>query len=380
METELKRGLEDVVVARTELCFIEGEKGILEYRGYSINDLAKNPNFEEVIYLLWYGKLPNKKQLSDFSKKLRMHRKIDSDVIKIIKKCYKNIDAMDALRTAVSYLAQCDPDLNDNSTEANIRKGIKLAAKFPTIVAAFYRIKSGKKIIPPNPKLLAGANFLYMLHGKVPNEVESLAMETDFVLTAEHELNASTFATRVTVSTLSDLHSAICSGIGTLKGVLHGGARAEVYKMLDEIKSATRAEAYIKNLIDKGEKVMGFGHRVYKTYDPRALIFREVAKKLGKNVNDMRWFDISIKVEETVIREIVGKKGKPIYTNVDFYTGAVYKYLKIPPEITTAIFAIGRIAGWVAHCLEQYNDNRLIRPLGLYVGPHNQKYIPVEKR
>ncbi len=380
MAEEFKEGLEDVIAAKTQLSFIDGKRGILEYRGYNINDLAKYSDFEEVTYLLWYGRLPNKKELQDFSKKLRSERKIDAGVIKILKICPKNIDAMDALRTSISYLAQCDKDLNNNSQEANIRKGIRITAKFPTIVAAFHRTKNGKKVIPPNPKLSHGANFLYMLHGKIPNEIEAKAMEADFLLTAEHELNASTFTARITVSTLSDLHSAVCSGIGALKGPLHGGARAEVYKMLDNVKSPDRAETYIKGLIDKGQKIMGFGHRVYKYYDPRALIFREIARQLAQNAKDSRWYDISLKIEETVVKELVEKKGKPIYPNVDFYTGAVYKYLKIPPELSTAIFAIGRIAGWVAHCLEQYSDNRLIRPLALYVGPHDQEYIPIEKR
>lgn len=380
MAEEIKEGLQDVIAAKTQLSFIDGQKGILEYRGYNINDLAKYSNFDEVTYLLWYGKLPSKKELYLFSKKLRSERKINPDIIKILKTCSKNIDAMDALRTSVSYIAHCDPDLSDNSTESNLRKGIRLAAKFPTIIAAFYRVKYGKKVIQPNPKLPAGANFLYMLHGKIPTDIQAKAMETDLVLTAEHELNASTFTARVTVSTLSDLHSAICSAIGTLKGVLHGGARAEVYKMVEKIKSPDRAESYINNLLNKGIKIMGFGHRVYKTYDPRALIFKEVSHQLAQEAKNSKWYDISKKIEDTVIKELVEKKGKPIYPNVDFYTGAVYKYLDIPSELTTSIFAISRISGWVAHCLEQYADNRLIRPLGLYIGPHNQKYIPMEER
>ncbi len=377
---EFKIGLEGVVAAKTKLSFIEVKKGILEYTGYNINDLVKNSNFEEILFLLWYARLPKKKELDNFSKKLRSERKIDPGVVKILRTCTKKIDAMDALRTSISYLGQCDKDLNDNSREANLRKGIRLAAKFPTIVAAFYRVKNGEKIIQPNPKLSSGANFLYMLKGKIPKDIEANAMEADFILTAEHELNASTFTARVTVSSLSDLHSAICSAIGTLKGVLHGGARAEVYKMLEDIKSPERAERYIMDLLSKGNKIMGFGHRVYRTYDPRALIFRDVAKRLAVYYDNMKWYNISVKIEEIVIRELVEKKGKPIYPNVDFYTGPVYKYLKIPPELTTAIFAISRISGWVAHCLEQYEDNRIIRPAAIYIGPHNQKYIPIEKR
>ncbi|MBI1972443.1 citrate/2-methylcitrate synthase [Candidatus Woesearchaeota archaeon] len=380
MADEVKRGLEGVVAATTKLSFIDGAAGILEYCGYNITDIARFATFEEVMYLLWYGRLPTQKELRAFSQKIRRERTIDSSVIRILQTCAKHIDAMDALRTAVSYLAQCDPDLSNNSAEANIRKGIRLAAKFPTIVAAFYRVKQGKKVIAPMLNLSSGANFLYMLRGTIPNEVEANAMETDFILTAEHELNASTFTTRVTVSTLSDLHSAICSGISTLKGPLHGGARAEVYKMLDKIQKPERAEAFIQRALKQGQKIMGFGHRVYKTYDPRAILFKETALALANFKKDKKWYMIATKVEDVVIKELVEKLGKPIYPNVDFYTGPVYKYLDIPSELTTAIFALGRIAGWVAHALEQYADNRLIRPNALYIGPHNLKYVPLEQR
>ncbi len=380
MTDEVKRGLEGVVAATTKLSFIDGNAGILEYCGYNINDVTRFATFEEVMYLLWYGRLPTKKELTIFSQKVRRERRIDASIVRIIKTCAKRIDAMDALRTAVSYLAQCDPDLQNNSAEATIRKGIRIAAKFPTIVAAFYRVKQRKKVIAPKVNLPPGANFLYMLRGTIPNEIEARAMETDFILTAEHELNASSFTARVVVSTLSDLHSAICAGIGTLKGQLHGGARAEVYKMLEEIQSPERAEAYIQRALRQGQKIMGFGHRVYRTYDPRAKLFKETAQALAKSKGDKKWYEIATKVEDVVIRELVEKLGKPIYPNVDFYTGPVYHYLGILSELTTAIFALGRIAGWVAHVLEQYADNRLIRPDAIYTGPHNLKYIPVEQR
>ncbi len=380
MAIQFKPGLEGIIAAKTELSFIDGKRGILEYRGYDINDLAARSNFEEVTYLLWFGKLPTKKELGKFSKELRSQRGIDFDVVRVIRTCNFNIDAMDALRSAVSYIAHCDPDLNDNSFEANIRKGSRLAAQFPTIVASFYRIRKGKKPVQPDPKLSPGANFLYMLRGEMPDEIEARAMDLDFLLTAEHELNASSFAARVAVSTSSDLHSAVCSAIGTLKGPLHGGARAEVYKMMDKIGKPERAAPYVKELLAKGKKAMGFGHRVYKTFDPRAKIFKRTAYDLARDAGDMSHYDTAAKVEETVIRELVEKAGKPVYTNVDFYTGAVYKYLQIPPQLATSIFALGRIAGWVAHALEQYADNRLIRPLAEYTGPHKQTYVPIENR
>jgi len=377
---EIKRGLEGVVVGESSLSSIDGKKGKLIYRGYDIKDLADNSNFEEVIYLLWFGKLPNKSQLQSLKNKIRKERKLDSSCISILKKGIKQTTSMDVLKTITSYLAQTDPDLNKNDEAANIRKGIRLAAKFPTIVAYYWRLKQGKKPIPPKIKLSPGANFLYMLNGKLPTELQARAMELDFLLTAEHGINASTFATMVTTSTLSDLHSAVLSGISTLKGPLHGAARMLVYRTLEKIKSPNNVESYITNKIKKHERIMGFGHRVYKTFDPRAKIFKEVSKQLAEESKNDKWYNISTKMEEIILREFVQKRNKPIYPNVDFYTGAVYKYLNIPAELSTGVFAIGRIAGWTAHILEQNKNNRLIRPKAIYIGPMSAKYIPIEKR
>lgn len=370
---EIKKGLEGVVALETAISFIDGKKGVLEYRGYSIEDIAAKLDYPAVAYLLLYSRLPNKAELAAFTRMLRRESKVDEDVLAVLRKCPKNIDAMDALRTAVSYLAHCDRDLNDNSLAANLRKGVRLIAKMPTIVAAFYRIKSGQEPVAPHPRFSRGANFLYMLTNKRPSELEARAVETDFVLTAEHELNASTFAARIAISTLSDLHSAICSGISTLKGPLHGGARLEVIKMLEEIGDQSRAEKYVLDALAAKKRIMGFGHRVYKTYDPRAKIFKQLALDLAKEQRDMRWFNIAETIEATVLRELVEKRGKPIYPNVDFYAGVLYEYLRIPKELSTAMFALGRVSGWIAHCLEQFEDNKLIRPVASYVGPHGLK-------
>jgi len=363
----IKKGFQDVVVLETRISFIDGIKGILEYRGIDINELSKL-SYEEVSYLLLHEKLPDRNELSVFIKQLREERDISTETIKVLSTCDFNIEAMDALRTAVSYISQCDPDLNDNSPEANIRKGMSLIARFPVIVAAFYRVRHGKEPVSPDAALSRGANFLYMLKGTRPADMEAGLIEKDFILSAEHELNASTFSTRITVSTLSDLHSAVISGLSTLKGPLHGGARMAVMNMLDEISSPANAQEYIQSQISNGHRIMGFGHRVYKTYDPRAKIFKESVKKIAEEKNDYKWYDMAVNIEETVFKELVEKQGKPIYPNVDFYAAVAYKYLEIPPQLATSVFAIGRVSGWIAHILEQYADNRLIRPRAKYVG------------
>lgn len=364
--TELKRGLEDIVALETRISCIDGKKGILKYRGIDISNLSKY-NYNTVSYLLVYGKLPDKSELEAFTKQLREERNIDEGTKIVLSTCNFNIEAMDALRTAISFIAHCDFDLNDNSVEANTKKAIKLISKFPTIVAAFQRMREGMEPVPPDKDLSHGENFLYMLRGERPDRIEAEIMEKDFILSAEHELNASTFSTRVTASTLSDLHSAIISGLSTLKGPLHGGARLAVMEMLDEIGSPENAEKYVLDLISEKKKVMGFGHRVYKTIDPRAKIFKELTKKIAEDRGDMKWFNIAENMERTVQCELVEKRGRSIYPNVDFYAGVVYKYLQIPPKLATAVFAIGRVSGWAAHILEQYADNRLIRPRARYI-------------
>ncbi|MFP4654282.1 MAG: citrate/2-methylcitrate synthase [Methanohalobium sp.] len=358
---EIIKGLQDVIALETHISYIDGENGILRYRGIDINDLVNLP-YDSVSYLLLKGSLPDVTELATFSKKLKDERVINENLIQAIRTCNFNIEAMDALRTVVSHMSHCDPDLNDNSHDANIRKSTKLISRFPTIVASFSRIKNGYEPLMPDTNLSHGANFLYMLNGEKPEKTVTEIMEKDFILIAEHELNASTFSTRITASTLSDLYSAIISGLGTLKGPLHGGARMAVMNMLDEVDSSDDAEQYVMDLIENHQKIMGFGHRVYKTYDPRSNIYKGLAKKLAEEKSDTTLYEIAERIENTVIRELVEKRNKPIYPNADFYSGVIYKYLGLHPKLATSVFAIGRVSGWIAHCLEQYSDNKLIRP------------------
>jgi citrate synthase len=343
------------------ICFIDGLEGILKYREIDINQLVELP-YDAVSYLLIQGELPADQELVEYSARLQGEREISREVLNVIRMCNFSVDAMEALRTVVSFMSQFDPDLDDSSPEGNMRKAIRLIAKIPTIVAAYYRISNGKEPVPPDASLSHGANFLYMLKGSKPTALEAEVMEKDFILSAEHELNASTFSSRVTASTFSDLYSAIVSGLCTLKGPLHGGARAEVMNMLEEIGSPENAENYVLEKLSQRERIMGFGHRVYKTYDPRGTIFKQLSKQLAEEKGDMHWFKTGEIIENTVIHELVEKKGKPIYPNVDFYSGVIYKYMDIPPQLATSIFAIGRVSGWIAHCFDQYERKRIIRP------------------
>lgn len=370
---DIKRGLEGVVVAESKVCFIDGLKGKLLYRGYDINDIA-HCSYEEISYLLIYGKLPNKKGLLKYKKELQRKRHISQRILNLMHDYCPDTTGMEALRTTISALACHDPDVRKVSLEDHQRNGIDLVAKFPTIVAAYERIRKGEKPIKPHPKLGHAANFLYMLTAKSPDDISVKAMDTDFVLHAEHGFNASTFAVRVTISTLSDMHSAITSGIGTLKGPLHGGASEEAWMTLKQIGSQNRVEEYVKAALARHEKIMGFGHRVYKTYDPRARILKKMAYTLSEQKGNMRWYDTAAKVEETMIKE------KNIYPNVDFYSSIVYHELGIPLDLDTPIFAIARISGWIAHALEQYADNKLIRPREFYTGPMYIEFVPLEKR
>ncbi|NOQ53179.1 MAG: citrate/2-methylcitrate synthase [Thermoplasmata archaeon] len=357
----MKNGLEGVEVLTTRISYIDGDEGYLEYRGHDIRELA-DLDYETVSYLLLFGNLPSADELTDWSSRLRAERNIDDNMVDVMKICNFNIEAMDALRTAISFESHCDMDLNDNSQEANVRKAIRLIAKFPTIIAAFWRINNGKKVMQPDPELSHGANFLYMLRGERPSELEARAIETDFIISAEHELNASTFSARVTASTLSDLHSSVISGISTLNGPLHGGARMEVMQYMEKILTSEAAEEFVKEKIAHKERIMGFGHRVYKTYDPRARIYKDLARTFANEHPEERWFEIAETIENTVNAEFVEKKGKPIYTNVDYWSAVVYEYLGLSPRLATSLFAIARVSGWIAHVLEQYADNRLIRP------------------
>ena len=374
-EIELKRGLQGVYIDKTLSSFIDGTEGKLLYRGYSIHDLAEKSTFEETVYLLLYGKLPNQGELDDFDALLRANRSIPAEVIEIIR-LVKNAHPMDVLRTAVSALAAYDPDVTDNSLEATLRKGIRLTAQAPTIVTAHARINSGEAPVEPNPDLNQAANFLYMLFGKEPTPAESRLMEKDFILHAEHGINASAFAARVAASTVADLHSAIVSGIGTLKGPAHGGAAEEVMKMALEIGEEDRAEEYTREILNGGGRVMGFGHRVYKVEDPRARHLRSECEALGEQKGQPKWFSILSKVAE--VMEPYAARG--ICPNVDFWAGAMYHLMDIPKEVFICIFAMGRIPGWTVQVMEQYSNNILLRPLLLYEGLMDVEYMPIDQR
>jgi citrate synthase len=375
METSLARGLKDVVLDTTESSFIDGEAGVLLYRGYTIHDLAQNSNFEEVCYLLLHGALPTKAQLDEFSSRISSQRGLPTEVIEVIK-LVQGAHPMDVLRTATSALAAFDPDTEDNSREANLRKSERLVAQFPTIVAAHHRVRSGLDPVPPRADLSHAANFLYMLDGKEADQEAVEAMDLDFLLHAEHGANASAFAARVTASTLSDLHSSIVTAIGTLKGPLHGGAAEAVQKMTSEIGSPENADEYIKHKLEAKERIMGFGHRVYRAEDPRARHMRERSRVLGEKMGHSEWYQILTQVE----KDMAPYQSRGIYVNVDFYAGSVYALLGLPEDLFVPIFAIGRIPGWCIEILEQYDNNMLIRPLLKYVGPKDLSFVPLEKR
>jgi len=368
---EVKKGLKGVVISESEICSIDGKKGILVYRGYNIHDFAEKASYEETAYLLLFKRWPNKKELNKFKTQLAKERDLPQAVWVTLKTISKKGTPMAALRTIVSELSAFDARADDNSEKENIRKSISLIAKFPTIVANYYRIKHGKSIIKPKKSLGHATNFLYMLNGKAPDKLSERIFDTCLVLHAEHGFNASTFSARVTIATLSDFYSAITSAIGTLKGPLHGGANTAVMKILKEVKSVNHVERYIKGKLKRHELIMGFGHRVYRTMDPRAVILKEFSHKLGKRIGNTKWIDISEMIFEVVQRE------KGLWPNVDFFSASTYHYLGIPLEIYTPIFAISRIAGWSAHVLEQLGDNKLIRPLANYTGKKNLKFKPL---
>ncbi len=370
----LSVGLAGVVIAESTISLVDGEAGKLYYRGYRIEDLAQNCSFEEVTYLLLYEKLPNRKELDAFVNELRRRRTLPDHIVKMMKSYAKHMNTMEALRTTVSALAAGDPDASKVSYEDNLKNGIGLIAKFPTIVAYHHRLKQGKSVVQPNSKLGFAANFLYMLTGKVPDEMSVRAMDMDFVLHAEHSFNASTFGVRVTVSTLSDMHSALTTGVGILKGPLHGGAAQEVMHMLREIKTPKNARKYVMDALAKHTLIMGYGHRVYKVYDPRARVLKKTATDLSRIKHNMKYMQIADILEDVMSRE------KNIYPNVDFYSSIVYHALGLPLELDTPIFAIARSSGWVAHALAQYKNNKLIRPLDRYVGPIDLKFVPIDMR
>ncbi len=375
MTQTVKKGLESVVVADSQICYIDGQRGILRYRGLDIDDLARYASFEETIYLLWFGQLPTQAQLDDFKAKLAAERSLDESLWAMLTSFPCWPVPMEALRTAVSALSSCDPHSGDEGRQANLHKAIYLAAKVPTIMAYYQRHAQGLEPVPPSPKLSHAANFLYMLHGQPPSLIEEKAMDLVLVLLAEHGFNASTFTARVTASTLSDLYSTITSAIGTLKGPLHGGANERAMTMLLEIGDESKVETYIDAALAAKRRIMGFGHRVYKVIDPRAVQLRSMVCTLEEEAAEPRWCHLSLKVDDVVRERKAG-----LYPNVDFYSAPTLYTLGVPTGLFTPIFAMSRVGGWIAHVLEQFDDNRLIRPRSNYTGPDSRAYVPLAER
>ncbi len=369
-----KGGLEGIVVGKTELSFIDGAQGRLTYRGIDIHDLAKNSTFEEVCYLLWYGHLPKAAELEDLKRRLAQERAVPNDIIAALRVLAPRSPPMEALRTTVSALSAFDPDVAKNDPIGNQRKAVRITAKTATLVAAYHRLRAGLEPIAPTPDLSHAANFLYMLTGARPDAEIARDFDVALVLHVDHGFNASTFTARVTASTLSDMHSAITSAVGTLKGPLHGGANEAVMHMLEEIGSAEAAREHVRGKLAHKEKIPGFGHRIYKTLDPRAPHLAEMSERLGKRSGNLKWYEMSSAIQRVV------KEEKGLDANVDFYSASAYHSMQIPTDLFTPIFAIARVAGWSAHVMEQLKDNRLIRPDADYVGPAKQEYVPIEKR
>jgi citrate synthase len=378
MTTVAKAGLEDIVATSSSICYLDGDRGVLAYCGYDIHDLARHATFEEVCYLLWHRRLPTRAELGDLQSALAAARPVPEPILRLMRTLPSG-QAMDALRTLTSALAHYDPDALDNSPQANQRKAIRLTAQLGSVVATLGRLEAGGGPIQPDPVLSHAANFLYMLSGERPSGLATRAFDVALILHADHELNASTFAARVAAATLTDLHSAIVAGIGTLKGPLHGGANADVMRLLTEIGTAAppgKAEEVVRAKLARKEKIPGFGHRVYKTVeDPRATHLRQMSRDLGQRSGEEGWFEMSQRIEAFM------KTDRHLNPNVDFYSATTYHALRIDTDLFTPIFAVSRVAGWTAHVLEQYANNRLIRPRADYIGPeYPQRYLPLEQR
>jgi len=367
-------GLEGVVAAKSDVCFIDGVAGRLVFRGYEIADVVENLSFEETAYLLWSGKLPNRTQLNDLQKHIHQSMTLPKYVLEILRTLPKETHPMDALRTAASALGCSDPDRTDNTPEASERKAIRLTAQLPIIVSAFHRIRNGRFAIDPDPELSVAANFLYTLNGKKPHDTLVRVMDAALVIHAEHGMNASTFAARVIAATLSDMHSAVTGALGALKGPLHGGANQDVMEMLLECGSVDNAERKVREMLSSGQKVPGFGHRVYKTIDPRAAFLRKMSKQLGEAAGNTKWYEMSEKLIP-IVKEMKNKD-----PNVDFFSASAYYTMGIPLDLFTPIFAIARVAGWTAHIMEQYKNNRIIRPTDDYTGPVGLTTVPIDQR
>jgi len=374
--THTPKGLEGVVATTSKICFIDGDRGVLAYRGIDIHELAHQSNFEETCYLLWFGNLPTRRELRELCDRLAEERKLDASIVSLLRSAPHHALPMDVLRTAVSALSFYDPQEKNNDRTANIDKAIRLTSQIAMIVAAYDRIRKGQPIVEPDRSLSHAANFLLMLNGKNPSATAERALDIALILHADHELNASTFAARVTAATLSDMHSAITSAIGALKGPLHGGANEAVFRVLEAADmSGADPVDYVRGMLAQKKKIPGFGHRVYHTEDPRATHLRAMSRELGNSSGQGKWFEISRKIEEFV------KTDKNLNANVDFYSASTYHTLGIDVDLFTPIFAVSRISGWTAHVIEQLDDNRLIRPRAEYMGPeYPAPYVPIEKR
>lgn len=368
------KGLREVVAAETRLSDIDGTQGRLWYVGYDIHDLATQSTFEETVYLLHELHLPTQDELEDQNEFLVSERDVSRFLAGMMPTLAQQTSPMSMLRTSISAASAYDPDGWENTAEANHRKALRLIAKSPTLIAMYHRLRTGQDIVPPNPKLPHAANFLAMLLGEEPDQEDARAFDITLVLYADHGMNASTFTARVIASTLSDMFSAITGAIAALKGSLHGGANEEAMRMLEEVGDPAQAAAHVKDRLARREKIMGFGHAVYKTMDPRATHLRRLSRELGERRGDTRWYEISAEIDRVVREE------KGLYPNVDFYAASVYHYLGIPTDLMTPIFALARMVGWTAHVREQYAENKLIRPESEYVGPTDQSYVPIEER
>jgi citrate synthase len=370
-------GLQDVVATSSAICYLDGDRGVLAYCGYDIHDLAASATFEEVCYLLWHRRLPTRAELGDLQSQFAAARPLPEGLLRLMRSLPAT-DGMDALRTLTSALAHYDPEVADASPQAQYRKAVRLTAQAGTLVATWGRLQAGGGPIAPDPVLRSAANFLYMLTGQRPDATAARALDIALILHADHELNASTFAARVAAATLTDIYSAMVAAIGTLKGPLHGGANADVMRLLLELgadASPERVDAAVRGKLARKEKIPGFGHRVYRTEDPRATHLRRMSRELGLRAGSTAWVDISQRIEALV------KAEKGLNPNVDFYSASTYYAIGIPIDLYTPVFAVSRMSGWTAHVLEQYANNRLIRPRADYVGPeYPQRFVPIEAR
>lgn len=367
-------GLEDVVVGTSTICDVNGKTGQLIYRGYDIHDLVAHTTFEEVVYLLWNEDLPTRAQLSQIDSELKAARALPTPVIGLMKELPKDANPMDVLRTVVSYLGILDPDGRDSSLDSTRRKAVRLTAQIPTAVAAWHRIREGRDIVPPDRNLPAAADLLFMLTGDRPDDYAARTMDVALILHADHEYNASTFSARVTIATLSDLYDAITAAIGTLSGPLHGGANEQVMRMLLQVGTEEAAEQWIRDALARKDRIMGFGHRVYKTDDPRAVELKEMSRELGERTGQPQWFRMSDRIQKIMLQE------KGLYANVDFYSASAYYAMGIPIDLYTPLFAASRISGWSAHVMEQLENNRLIRPRSEYAGPRDKTVVGLDQR